>query len=260
MLKEISLVRPLAFFDLETTGACPRASRIVEISVLVVPPSGEPLHRTRRLNPQVPIPEEAAAVHGITDADIAGAPTFRRVARSLLRLLEGCDLSGFNIRRFDLPLLREEFRRAGLEFPLEGRAVIDVMEAYHRREPRDLAAAVRFYLGREHDGAHSASADTVASAQLLGAMLARYPDLPRDVAGLAASLAGPGVVDSEGFFRRVGGEVRFVKGRGVRGLSVGAVAADPQLRGFLQWMLRQGLADDTKTVARQALAAAGVPA
>lgn len=260
MLTGISLTRPLAFIDLETTGTCPRSDRVVEISVMVVPASGEALHRTRRLDPGVPIPPEATAVHGISDADVAGAPAFRRVARPLLRLLEGCDLCGFNLRRFDLPLLREEFRRAGLELPLEGRAVVDLMELYHRREPRDLAAAVRFYLGREHEGAHSASADVLASARLLGAMLARYGDLPRDVAGLAASLAGPGAVDSEGFFRRVGGELRFVKGRGVRGLPVAAVAADPKLRGFLSWMLRQGLAEDTTAVVRQALAEAGVRA
>jgi DNA polymerase-3 subunit epsilon len=255
MLTNISLKRPLAFLDLETTGVNPWRDRIVEISVLLVQPSGEVTQRTRRINPGMAIPAEASALHGITDADAAGEPPFPDVARALLCELDGCDLCGYNLKRFDLRVLCAEFRRAGLELALRGREVIDLQEMYHQREPRDLAAAVRRYLRREHEGAHSAAADVLASACLLDAMLACHADLPRDVPGLAALHASPLVVDSEGFFCRVGAEVRFARGSRVRGLSVAAVAASPQLRGFLRWMLQQDLAEDTKEVARQALAA-----
>jgi DNA polymerase-3 subunit epsilon len=254
MLRNLTLARPLAVIDLETTGTDPKQDRIVEISVLKILPDGQQVHRTRRLNPGVPIPAAATAVHGISDADVAGEPRFAQVAGGLLAFLDGCDPCGYNLKRFDLRVLCGEFARAGRQFVLEGRAVLDPMEIFHRCQPRDLAAAVRTYLGREHDGGHSAAADVVATAEVLDAMLARHADLPRDVAGLHQHFTDPDRVDSDGFFRWVEGTVRVMRGIH-RGAPLDALAAASP--GYLGWMLTRPFFEDTKQVVRQALARAG---
>ncbi len=159
MFKNLVLSRPLAFIDLETTGTDVQTDRIVEIGVLKVFPDGRKDARCRRINPGIPIPESATAIHGITDSDVAGEPTFEVVALRLLKFLDGCDLCGFNLKRFDLKLLIAEFNRIGCDFPRDGRSIIDPLEIYHDRERRDLSTAVQFYCGRDHEGAHCASAD-----------------------------------------------------------------------------------------------------
>jgi DNA polymerase-3 subunit epsilon len=253
MLHNITLERPLAVIDVETTGTDAQKDRIVEISALKLLPDGQPQHRTRRLNPGIPIPEAATAVHHITDADVADAPRFAQLAGGLLAFLDGCDLCGFNLKRFDLRLLCAEFARAGRTLALEGRAILDPMEIFHRQEPRDLAAAVRTYLARDHDAGHSAEADVLATAEVLDAMLARYPELPRSVAALHQHFTGADGVGSDGFLRRVEGEVRIMKGKH-RGSPLAAVAAaSPD---YLEWMLGQDFFNDTKAVVRDALAAA----
>jgi DNA polymerase-3 subunit epsilon len=253
MLNNLPLDRPLAVLDLETTGTDPQKDRIVEISVLKVLPDGRWEHRTRRLNPGMPIPAVATAIHGITDADVAGEPRFEQVAEGLLTFLDGCDLCGFNLKKFDLRVLYAEFTRAGRTLPLEGRAVIDAMEIFHRYEPRDLGAAVRFYLGREHDGAHSAAADVLATADVLDAMMARYADLPRNVARLHQHFVDPDRVDSSGFFVRVEGHFRFAMGK-YRGQPLEVIAATKP--DYLEWMLTQSFFEDTKKIVRDALATA----
>ena len=250
MFEHLALTRPLAVLDLEKTGTDPKTARVVEVSVLRLAPGAEPVHRTRRVNPGVPIPAEASDVHGIFDADVAAEPSFPRLAPGLLAFLEGCDLCGFNLKKFDLRVLHVEFQRAGLTFPLDGRAVLDPMEIFHAKEKRDLAAAVRFYLGREHDGAHAARADVLATAAVLDAMLGRYADLPRDVLGLHAHFKDPNAVDSDSFFTRVEGEVRFKKGKH-RGLPLTAVAAE--YPGYLRWMVDEDFGPDTKAVVRGAM-------
>src|SRR5262245_18605206 len=147
MLKNIRLERPLAVIDLETTGTDTKLDRIIEVSVLKLGPGGEVDHRTRRVNPGVPIPPEATAIHGITDDDVAEMPSFRGIAPSLNRFLDGCDLAGFNVLNYDLKLLVTEYNRAGQAFSLAGRKVLDACKIYHKREPRDLSAAYRFYCG-----------------------------------------------------------------------------------------------------------------
>ena len=179
-----TLDRPLVFLDLETTGLSVSQDRIIELAIIKVMPQGDVLERVRRFNPGMPIPAAATAVHGITDEDLREKSTFAQRARSLADLLDDCDLAGFNVRRFDLPLLVAEFRRAGLSFDLEGRRVIDVQAIFHREERRDLSAAARFYLGREHPEAHSALGDIRTSAAVLSAQLARYNHLPKDLVGL----------------------------------------------------------------------------
>lgn len=180
------LERPLVFFDLETTGLDLKTDRIVELAFIKITPLGDVLERERRFNPGIPIPPEATAVHGITDADVANEVEFCRTAKSLADMLADCDLAGFNVRRFDIPMLVREFERCGVEFSLEGRRIVDMQNIFHREEPRDLSAAARFYLQREHEEAHTALGDIRTSAGVLGAQLQRYPHLPRDLDGLHA--------------------------------------------------------------------------
>jgi DNA polymerase-3 subunit epsilon len=186
----LQLDRPLVFIDLETTGTDPAWDRIVEVSVLRLDPAGTRESRTRRIDPRRPIPPEATAVHGIRDADVRGEPSFRQISRSFLRFLAGADLAGFNVRGFDLPLLDREFGDCGLDLRLAERRIVDAMTIFHRMEPRNLAAALRFYLGRELANAHSAACDVAAAAEILESQLARYPELPRSVAALDAWLRG----------------------------------------------------------------------
>ncbi len=180
----IVLDRPLIFLDLETTGLRVGTDRIIETAIIRLSPSGDVTERVRRFNPEMPIPPEATSIHGITDDDVADQPPFAARARSLLELLEPCDLAGFNVRRFDLPMLLTEFRRSSLSFDPHDRRIVDIQMIFHREEPRDLGAAVRFYLDRELEDAHSALADIRATAAVLTAQLNRYPHLPRDLGKL----------------------------------------------------------------------------
>jgi DNA polymerase-3 subunit epsilon len=251
-MRSLELERPLAFFDLETTGIDPQSDRIVEISVLRVEPEGGRETRTRRLNPERPIPPEATAVHGIRDEDVREEPTFRQIARSLLEFLEGVDLAGFNVRRFDLPLLDREFMDCGLDLRVAERRVIDAMVIFHRMERRDLSAAVRFYLGRELEGAHGAEADIEATAEVLDAQLERYPELPRSVEELDRwAKRNPDEIDSSGKFRLVEGEVVFAFGKH-QGRPLREIARAE--RSYLEWLTGTRLAPDAMQLIRRALA------
>jgi DNA polymerase-3 subunit epsilon len=181
---KLNLTRPLAFFDLETTGTQVAEDRIVEISILKVHPDGREEVRTHLVNPTVPIPKGATEVHGITDDKVANAPTFAQLAAELKQFLSDCDLGGFNSNRFDIPLLVEEFYRAGVEFEMKGRRTVDAQVIFHRMEERTLGAAMKFYCGRELEGAHSAEADIRATYEVLKAQLDRYSELRNDVAEL----------------------------------------------------------------------------
>ena len=183
---KLNLQRPIVFFDLETTGVQITRDRIVEISILKISPDGERETKTRRINPEMPIPAEASAVHGITDADVADCPTFAQVARSLYTWLEGCDIAGFNSNRFDVPMLVEEFLRAGVAVDFDDRHFVDVQTIFHKMERRTLEAAYKFYCGKTLENAHSAEADTLATFEVLEAQLDRYPeDLKNDIPALA---------------------------------------------------------------------------
>lgn len=252
-MKNISLTRPLAIIDLETTGLNPQKDRIVEISILKVLPDGQTEQRTHRVNPRMSIPPDATAIHHITNADVADEPTFPELADELLAFLEDCDLCGFNLKRFDLRFLSAEFDRAGTKLSLEGRAIIDPMEIFHRQEPRDLAGAVRFYLGRNHQGAHSAEADARATAEVLDAMIVRYA-LPDTVDALHNQSQDERGVDSNGCFNRVGRQICFAFGK-YRGQPLESVAASKPA--YLEWMLTQSFPEDTKEVVRNALERAG---
>lgn len=182
---KLNLKRPLIFFDLETTGTNITHDRIVEFSYIKVFPDGTKEEKTRRLNPEMPIPAASTAVHHITDADVANEPTFRQVSKALLRIFEGCDIAGYNSNKFDVPLLIEEFNRAGLNFDISGRNFIDVQNIFHKMEQRTLVAAYKFYCGKDLEGAHAANCDTQATYEVLLGQLEKYPQLENDVEKLA---------------------------------------------------------------------------
>lgn len=182
---QLNLKRPIIFFDLETTGTNVTHDRIVEISLIKVMPSGEEIEKTRRINPGIPIPAEATEIHHISDADVADAPTFKMVAKDLARIFTGCDIAGFNSNRFDIPMLDQEFQRAGVKFDFTKPRFIDVQTIFHKKEQRTLVAAYRFYCDKDLEGAHSANADTRATYEVLKAQLDRYSDLPNDIDALS---------------------------------------------------------------------------
>ena len=249
----LKLDRPLIIFDLETTGTDPATDRIVEISALRVSPDGGRESRTRRINPERPIPAGATAVHGIRDEDVRDEPTFRQIARGLLEFLGDADLAGFNVLRFDLPLLDREFRDCGLDLGVAARRVVDAMTIYHRMERRDLSAAVSFYLGRSHDGAHTAEADVTATAEVLEAQLERYPDLPHGVEELDAWMRGGRAdgVDRSGKFVWKDGEAVLAFGKH-QGKTLRQVAQENP--GYLEWVAKSDFPPDAKQVAVEALA------
>lgn len=183
---KLNVRNPLAFIDLETTGIDVTNDRIVEIAVVKIYPDGKEEVRCRRVNPTIPIPKEASAVHGITDVDVKDEPTFKEIAKSLAQMLEGCDFAGFNSNKFDFPLLAEEFLRAGIDFDFHKRRFIDVQTIFHKMEKRTLEAAYKFYCQKDLTNAHSAEADTLATYEVLKAQLDMYPDLENDVEWLAS--------------------------------------------------------------------------
>lgn len=170
----LKLKNPLAFFDLEATGINISKDRIIEISVLKVMPNGENQSYNTRLNPEMPIPAETSMIHGIYDEDIKDAPTFKHVAKNLARFLEGADLAGFSIIRFDVPLLVEEFLRADVDFEVSNRKLIDAQKIFHLMEKRTLTAAYKFYCEKSLEDAHSAEADTIATYEVLDAQIRKY--------------------------------------------------------------------------------------
>ncbi len=182
---KLSLKKPIIFFDLETTGFNLTQDRIVEISVIKVMPNGEEIRRTRRVNPEIPISPEATATHHITNEDVKDEPTFKQIAKSLAQMFVGCDIAGFNSSRFDIPMLDQEFQRVNVDFDFSKARFVDVQTIFHKKEPRNLIAAYRFYCDKDLTAAHSADADTQATYEELMAQLDRYEDLPNEIEKLA---------------------------------------------------------------------------
>ena len=243
---KLNLKRPLVFFDLETTGVDTAKDRIVEISMVKVMPNGDEIVRTRLINPQMHIPEDATAVHGITDEDVKDQPTFAQIAKSLSLFIEGCDFGGFNSNRFDLPMLVEEFLRAGVDVDFKNRKFIDVQNIFHKMEQRTLVAAYKFYCDKDLTDAHSAEADTKATYEVLKAQLDRYPDLQNDVAALAEFSARGETADYAGriAYNEKGEEVfNFGKYKGVKVSEV--FQREPS---YYDWMMKGDFPLYTKKV------------
>jgi DNA polymerase-3 subunit epsilon len=180
-IMKLKLDNPIIVFDLETTGLNLAVDRIVEISVVKICPDGKEEIKTRRINPCMPIPAEATAIHKITDEDVKNCPTFREIAKSLAAFIEGCDLAGYNLIKFDIPLLAEEFLRTGLNVNFRKIKIIDVQNIFHKMEQRTLVAAYKFYCNKDLDKAHNAEADTKATYDILQSQLDRYPELQNNV-------------------------------------------------------------------------------
>ncbi len=178
---QLKLTKPLAFFDLETTGINVSKDRIVELSVLKVMPDGSEHKKTWRINPTIPIPEKVTKIHGITDEDVKDKPTFKELAKEINDFFENSDLAGYNSNKFDVPLLVEEFLRAGFDFDIKNRKLIDGQVIFFKKEPRTLSAAYEFYCGKKLENAHTAEADVFATYEVLKAQIERYDDLKNDV-------------------------------------------------------------------------------
>ncbi len=253
----IPLRKPLIVFDIESTGTSPRADRILELAALRLNPDGSRDERVWLVNPTVKIPVESIAIHGITDAEVAGCPTFADVALEVFSFFSGCDLAGFSAGYFDAQILNEEFLRCGIrDFHPEARALVDAQKIYHKREPRDLTAALRFYCGRELGAdAHGALADARATLEVIVGQLVRYPDLPRDVDALDRMFnpQDPFNVDRMGRWRWVNGEVTVNFGK-KKGMTLRALTADRHDgQSFLKWMVKGDFPEDTRAVAENAL-------
>lgn len=202
----LSLKKPIVFFDLETTGIQISSDRIVEISILKIFPNGNKESKTWLVNPEMEISKEASDIHGITNERVVTEPTFNELASEVSKMIEGCDLAGFNSNRFDIPLLAEEMLRAKVNFDMDGRKAIDVQVIFHKKEQRTLGAGYKFYCGKDLENAHSAEADTLATYEILEAQIAKYDDVENDVDFLSeysthkkrADFAGFIVFDDEG--------------------------------------------------------------
>ncbi len=249
METSLKLQRPLAVLDLETTGLRPDQDRIVEIAILRVDPDGKEIRYSQRINPQISIPPEATAVHGIGDADVRHEPAFGQVAPDVAQLLKGCDLAGFNVSSYDLRLLQREFERAGLEFSIVGRAIVDAKQIYHAREPRNLEAACLFYLDEKHENAHSALDDVLATWRVINAQVRRYADLPRDPAGINSIFNRS--VDSEGKFEWIHHKAAFTFGKHRGHLLEDVAKTDAE---YLTWIVEKGeFRQEVKQIAQKAL-------
>ena len=251
-VKSLKLERPMISFDLETTGLDVREDRIVELSCIKILPSGEREVRTKRLNPQKPISPAASAVHGIYDDDVKDEPTFSQIAKSLLDFMAGCDLTGYNIERFDLPLLVREFKRVDIEFPPEPVGVIDSYRIYLNEEPRDLTSAYKYFCNKDLIGAHGAQADAEAAADILLAQVARYENLPADVQDLHAYChpEHPDWLDPDGKIVWVGDQAVLGFGKN-KGQSLKELARSNP--GYLEWIATSDFSDEVKRIILDAL-------
>jgi DNA polymerase-3 subunit epsilon len=240
---KLHLKRPIVFFDLETTGTDTAKDRIVELAFVKLSPDGQRDKFVRRINPQMPIPAESSAIHGITDADVAHEPTFRQVAQELYHWMQGCDFGGYNALRFDLPLLAEEFLRSGIEVDFTERAMVDVQQIFFKMEQRTLSAALAFYCGRQLEGAHSAEADINATIDVLAAQLDRYETLPQDVKSLNEIAGASDTIDYARRMIMKDGEPIFnfgkYKGRKVKEI----LNNEPS---YYDWMMQSDFALHTK--------------
>lgn len=196
---KLNLKNPIIFFDIESTGLNVATDRIVEICAVKVMPNGDEEIKTRRINPTIPISKEAQQVHGISNEDVKECPTFKEIAKSLANWMKGCDIAGYNSNKFDIPLLAEEFLRAGVDFDFRKRNVIDVQNIFHKLEQRTLSAAYKFYCEKTLENAHSAEADTLATYEILKAQLDKYPDhLENNMEMLASFSTHNKIVDYAG--------------------------------------------------------------
>lgn len=243
---ELNITKPVVFFDLETTGTSVTNDRIVEISYLKVFPDGREISKTSRVNPGMPIPPQATSVHHISDEDIKDCPTFPQIAREIANVFEGSDIAGFNSNRFDIPMLAEEFLRAGVDFDFSKHRFIDVQVIFHKMEQRTLTAAYKFYCGKDLDDAHSAAGDTRATFEVLKAQLDRYDNLQNDVKWLSDYTSFTRNVDFSGHFIYDDNGKEIINFGKYKGRSLAEVIKrDPS---YYDWIMKSDFPLNTKQV------------
>lgn len=241
----LQLDRPLAFFDIESTGINPALDRIVELAIVRVAPDGSETRYRRLINPQMPIPAEAQSIHGISDEMVRDAPSFSQVAPEINQFLENCDLGGFNSNRFDIPMLVEEFLRAGQPFHLDSRRLLDIQKIYHKMEPRTLSAAYQFYCHKNLEDAHAASADVDATWAVLKAQIDKYPEIGHSLDSILSFTGEDKIIDVARRFVWKGEEIIFNFGKH-KGKAVHFVLKqEPQ---YYDWMMRGDFSLHTKQV------------
>lgn len=252
----LNLNVPIAFFDLEATGINISTDRIVEISVLKVFPEGKEEIKTMKINPTIPIPKEVSLIHGIYDKDVKGEPTFKEVARELHDFFAGADLAGFNVLKFDIPLLVEEFLRAGIDFDIEKRNLLDAQKIFFMMEKRNLAAAYKFYCNKSLENAHSAEADTLASYEVFKAQIARYEN--QEMEDLQGNIVGTMENNMKKIHHLINEKMVDLAGRfvfnadGVECFNFGKHKGKPieqvlkEEPGFYDWMMKGDFPLDTK--------------
>lgn len=239
----LQLNRPIAFIDLETTGVNISYDRIVEIAIVKINPDGSKLVKRKLINPLMPIPIGATEVHGISDEMVKDAPSFKQVANEVKQFIENCDMGGYNSNRFDVPMLIEEFLRAGIEFSVDGKKLVDVQRVFHMMEQRTLSAAYKFYCNKVLDGAHSAEIDATATWEVLEAQVERYPQIGTTVESIVKFTGEDDIVD----FAR-----RFIKDKGVEVFNFGKHKGKPVIQvlkeepQYYDWMMKGDFAMDTK--------------
>ncbi|WP_282136257.1 3'-5' exonuclease [Seonamhaeicola maritimus] len=243
---QLNLTKPICFFDLETTGINITHDRIVEISILKVFPDGNEERKTWRVNPEMAIPKEVTAIHGISDEDVADKPTFKELAKEVYNMIKDSDLGGFNSNRFDIPLLAEEMLRAEIDFDMKNRQAIDVQTIFHKMEQRTLSAAYKFYCDKNLDNAHSAEADTIATYEVLMAQLSKYEELENDTKFLAEFSSRKKFADFAGFIAyNKKGEECFSFGKHKGKLVTEVLEKEP---GYFGWLLNADFPLYTKKV------------
>ncbi|AXO79902.1 3'-5' exonuclease [Olleya aquimaris] len=242
----LNLTKPICFFDLETTGINITSDRVVEISILKVFPNGNKESKTWLVNPEMPIPAEVSAIHGVTDERVANEPTFKQLAPEINAMIKDADLAGFNSNRFDIPLLAEEMLRADLDFDMKGRVAVDVQTIFHKMEQRTLSAAYKFYCDKSLENAHTAEADTLATYEVLKAQVERYDELENDTKFLAEFSSRRRFADFAGFisFNKENQEV-FSFGKHKGKLVTEVLDKEP---GYFGWLLNADFPLYTKKV------------
>lgn len=231
----LELKKPLAIFDLETTGINIGSDRIIEIAIIKIVPDGTKQVKRKLLNPEMPIPPGATEVHGITNEMVKDAPTFKQAANEIKQFIDGCDLGGYNSNRFDVPILMEEFLRVGIEIDLKENRLVDVQRIFHQMEQRTLSAAYKFYCNKNLDGAHSAEIDASATLEVLQAQVERYPQLGKSVESILKAIGEEEIVDFARRFIMENGKEIFNFGKHKGRPVADVLRQEPQ---YYDWMMK----------------------
>ena len=247
---KLNLNKPICFFDLETTGTNPGKDKIVEIAVLKIDINNQKKEMVWRVNPECPIPDEASSVHGITDEMVKDQPIFKHFSKEIFNFIEGCDLGGYNIDKFDLPLLVEEFIRSGIDVSSFVKVkTVDVQTIFFKKEPRDLSSALKFYCNKDHGNAHTALDDTIATYEVLLSQLDKYDDLEPSVDFLSTLTRRNKNIDFAGrIIEDDNGDAIFNFGKH-KGKKVKEVLSKE--KGYYSWMMNSDFPEYTKKVITQ---------